>query len=154
MKRALIATTLVAASLLADPPVARAEGGPLGVGLIVGDPTGLSVEYKLGRNTAIDGAVGLDELDHDSIYLHAEFLFILPDLLRGGPVALAPYLGVGAFVVDLKDDLGLGARAPFGLSLDFRRAPVQIFLELAAFVLLVPDTHSDIGVALGFRYYF
>jgi hypothetical protein len=155
MKRSLLAFILVAASSLAVPAVAHAaRGGALGIGLIVGDPTGITGAYRMGNHTAVDVAVGLDELDHDSVYVHAEFLFILGDLLRGGSVSLGPYVGVGGFLVDFKDDIGIGARAPFGLSLDFHAAPLQIFLEVAAFILLVPDTNSDLGVALGLRYYF
>jgi hypothetical protein len=79
-------------------------------------------------------------------------------LLGGGSVGLSPYLGPGAFLTDLgnkaNDRVGLGARAPFGLSLDFRRAPLQIYAELVVGLLLIPDVNGDIGGALGFRYYF
>ncbi len=126
----------------------------MGLGLIVGEPTGVTGAYRLSRRTAIDAAVGIDELDRDGFYVHAEFLFVLPDLLGGGAVSLSPYLGAGGFLVEFKDEIGIGGRAPFGLSLDFKRAPIQVFLELAAFVLIVPDTDGDLGVALGFRYYF
>jgi hypothetical protein len=111
VRRAAIVVALVV--LTATPSTARAEGGPFGLGIILGE-----------------------------------------DLLGGGSVGLSPYLGPGAFVVDIADGIGLGGRIPFGLSLDFRRAPIQIFGEITFSLLVVPDVHGDIGGAIGFRYYF
>jgi hypothetical protein len=137
---------------------ARAEGGPFGLGIVLGTPTGVTGAYRLSPKTAIDAAVGLDLIEDQHIYVHVEFLFLLPDLLSGGSVGLSPYLGVGGFITDFgkkaDDRLGLGARVPFGLSLDFRRAPLQIFGEAVVGVLLVPEVDLGIGGAIGFRYYF
>jgi hypothetical protein len=146
---------LIVAALLVAPASARAEGGPFGLGIIVGGPTGLSGEYKMGV-TAIDFAVGLNLFDKRHVYVHGDFLFVLPDLLGSGAVGLSPYLGAGVFFTDLggNDRLGIGLRAPFGLSLDFKRAPLQIFLELTVGLLVVPDVDLGIGGAGGFRYYF
>lgn len=149
---------LAAVFVLLAPAPARAEGGPFGLGIIVGQPTGVTGAYRLGGNTAIDGAVGLDVFDDRHFYLHATFLFVLPNLLSGGSVGLSPYLGPGGFISDRgKGDgsrVGLGVRAPFGLSLDFRRAPLQIFGEFAVVLPLIPDPDLGIGGAVGFRYYF
>ncbi|MEJ7597622.1 MAG: hypothetical protein WKG01_06905 [Kofleriaceae bacterium] len=140
------------------PATARAEGGPFGLGIILGTPSGVTGEYRLSAKTAIDGAIGLDVIDDRHFYAHFDFLFLLPDLLSGGSVGLSPYLGVGAFLTDFgskaDDRLGLGARVPFGLSLDFRRAPLQIFGEAVLGLLLVPDVDLGVGGAVGFRYYF
>ena len=135
-----------------------AQAGPFGLGIILGTPTGITGAYQLSGSTAIDAAVGLDLIDDQHIYVHVEFLYILPNLLSGGSVGLSPYLGVGGFVTDFgkraDDRVGLGARVPFGLSLDFQRAPLQIFGEAVVGILLVPDVDVGIGGAIGFRYYF
>src|SRR5262245_50113186 len=152
------ASTCAAALLvlsLASP--ARADHGAFGLGIIVGRPTGLTGEYELGDNTAIDMALGLDLFEGRHFYAHADFLFILPDLLGGGQVGLSPYLGPGVYIADVGGNngrLGLGLHAPFGLSLDFTRAPLQIFLELSVNLSLVPGVDAGIGGAGGFRYYF
>lgn len=155
--RALVLAAAVIATVSSAAP-ARAEGGPFGLGLILGKPTGVTGAYKLGDSTAIDGAVGIDLIDGERFWLHADFLFLLPDLLGGGSVALVPYLGPGAFISDLgrRDGsrLGIGAHVPFGLNLDFRRAPLQIFGEVAVIVPLIPDPDVGLGGAIGFRYYF
>ena len=151
---------------------ARAEGGPFGLGIVVGDPTGITGLYELGGNTAVDGAIGLDDFDFDGVNIHVDFLFILPNLLSGGSAGLRPYLGPGVFLnVGGRsgnsgsgssgsggggggNDSGVGVRVPFGLSLEFRRAPLQLFLEIAPRLEVVPDPDFGLGGALGFRYYF
>lgn len=145
--------TLVLAAVLAAASPAHADRGPFGIGIIAGEPTGATGEYRLSGRTAIDAAVGFDVFAGNDLYVHADFLFILPDLLGGGSVGLSPYLGPGGFLV-AAGDLVLGARVPFGLSLDFTKAPLQIFIELAPRLELVPDVNLDLGGAIGFRYYF
>ena len=149
MKGAILALGIVFAS-----SSAHAEGGPFGLGLVVGTPTGLTVEYKLSSRTAIDGALGIDLFVDRHVYVQADFLFLLPDLLGDASLALVPYLGPGAFAADFKGGAGFGVRAPFGLSLDFTRVPLQIFGEFSLGLELVRDVHLGVGGAVGFRYYF
>jgi hypothetical protein len=148
--RALVIVALLALA----PTSARAEGGPFGLGLVVGKPTGISGAYHLGDSTAIAAALGLDVLGGKGFYIHGDFLFLLPDLLGGGAVGLRPYLGPGVWISDLGKRANLGARVPFGLSLDFRSAPIEIFAEISVSLRIIRDVNVGIGGALGFRYYF
>lgn len=141
-------------ALVFAPAPARADGGPFGLGIVLGEPTGITGLYRFGDRTAVDISLGIDALDDNGFYVHGVFLFFLPDLLGGGSVGLSPYLGPGAFVADAGNDVALGARVPFGLSLDFRRAPIQIYGEIAVGLLLVPDVDLGLGGAVGFRYFF
>jgi hypothetical protein len=152
MRRLCLAA--LALGMMAAP--ARAERGAFGAGIIVGRPTGITGEYELSDSTAIDMAIGLDLFGGRHFYVHADFLFILPDLLGGGSVGLSPYLGPGVYLADVggNDRLGLGLHAPFGLSLDFTRAPLQLFAELSLDMSLVPDVDVGVAGAGGFRYYF
>ena len=150
-----VITLGLALTVAASPSTARAD---FGLGIILGSPTGVTGAYELDDAWMIDAAVGLDILDDRHFYVHVEGVYKLPDLLGGGDVGLRPYLGIGGFVTDFgnKDGgrVGLGARAPFGLSLEFAAAPIEIFGELVVGLLLVPGVDLGIGGALGFRYYF
>lgn len=48
----------------------------------------------------------------------------------------------------------LGIRFPVGLTYMFDGAPVDIFLEAAPALDIVPGTSFDINGGLGFRYFF
>lgn len=55
MKRSSI---LLAAALALHPTLAAADGGPFGLGIVIGEPTGITGMYKLGSGTA----AGYDEV--------------------------------------------------------------------------------------------
>ena len=147
------ATRLVVLLVLLWSTNARAEGGPFGLGLIVGQPTGVTGAFQLSDRTAIDAAVGFGWVRDRDFYVHVEFLYFLPTLVSGSSVDLSAYLGIGGFFF-AHNDPGFGARAPFGLSLDFKSVPLQIFGELSLLLALTPGTDLDVRGAIGFRYYF
>jgi hypothetical protein len=148
-----IARLVLLLALLWSVP-ARAEGGPFGLGLIVGQPTGLTMGYQLSEKTMLDGAIGLGWVDNRRFYVHLEFDYFLPTLVSASSVDLNAYLGIGGFFYAFENDPTFGARAPFGLSLDFSNAPLQIFLEASVLLFLIDDVDIDVRGALGFRYYF
>ena len=132
---------------------ARAEGGPFGLGIIVGQPTGLTAAFELSENTMIDAALGLELFDNRDFYLHVEFDYFLPTLVSGSSVSLDGYLGIGGFFANHNDPV-IGARAPFGLSLWFTNVPLQLFAELSLLLPITPDVDLHVRGAGGFRYYF
>jgi hypothetical protein len=136
---------------------AQGEGGSrdIGVGIILGQPTGITGAVGLSDHTMIDAALGLGWVDDRNFYLHVEFDYFLPTLIQGNSADLSAYLGIGGFFVNHKDAT-LGARAPFGLAVDFANAPLQIFLEAALLLYVIgpPDVDLDVRGALGFRYWF
>ena len=148
-----IASLVVAAVLLSSSSPARADSGEFGLGLIVGQPTGITGALGLSDRTMIDAALGFGWVRDRNFYLHVEFLYFLPTLVSGSSVDLSAYLGAGGFFADVGDS-GFGARVPFGLSVDFTNVPLQIFGEVALLWLLVPDSDLDVRGAIGFRYYF
>jgi len=50
--------------------------------------------------------------------------------------------------------VGLGIRFPVGVAYLFDDAPVDLFLEVAPTLDLVPGTYLDFDAGLGVRYYF
>ena len=137
----------------------------LGVGMIVGEPTGLVLKKWIGDNTAFDVAAAWSFSDNDSFQIHADYLIhnfsiLDPEDVRGWfPV----YYGIGGRL-KLKDenagrgrndaDALIGVRVPFGIAYIFPEAPVDIFAEMVPILDLVPDTDFAINVAIGARYYF
>lgn len=154
MKRTALALVAIAVLLTASRPAEAqsSRGGDVGIGIVLGDPTGFSAMFRLGGRGALDLAIGLDVFGDDDAYVHLEYVHFLTDLSRGGTAGLVPYVGIGGFFVTDVDFVG--ARAPFGLAIEFNRAPIQIFGELALFFLVEPDTDLDVGGAIGFRYFF
>jgi hypothetical protein len=154
----LLASVLLFAACWWAPAPASAQQRDFGLGLIIGDPTGLSLKGFLSENTAIDGAVGLELIDGDDLAVHADFLWQFP-IKQWDSAALDLYLGVGpALGIHTHkrdhDHLDLGARAPFGLDVTFNPAPFDVFLEVAAKLWIVEKVHLGLDAAIGGRYWF
>lgn len=157
---------LLAAAVLAVVPRAAsaqpAEKGVLGVGLIIGEPTGVSAKYYLSDDRAIDAAVG-GAIVGRGIQAHADFLWHPWILEQKESFALPLYLGVGGRILDHNggggddDDVHIGVRAPVGVLFDFTKVPLDVFAEVAG-VLDFRTEGDTFGVALnagiGARYYF
>lgn len=147
--------------LAASPAAAQTPSDrDFGLGLIIGDPTGVTMKGFLTPETAIDGAVGFSLLHGNDLALHADFLWHFP-IKQWPNAALDLYLGVGPALGfhdhghrDDHNDVRIGARAPFGLAVMFNPARFDVFLEVAAKLWLVEDVHFNLDAAIGGRYWF
>jgi hypothetical protein len=132
------------------------QAGAVGVGVIVGEPTGLSL--KFGDFPVLGISWSLDK----HLYIHAD-AWILNRPLKG---KLNWYFGLGGKVLifddesdikkEVKDedsDVGLGARVPFGLQYYFI-PELELFGEVVPGLLLFPATDFDIDFGIGLRYHF
>ena len=131
--------------------ISQEEG--TGLGIIVGEPTGISAKYWTGRTTAIDGAVAWSFSHGGSLYLHGDFLmhhFEVVDIMSG---KMPLYYGFGAKVI-LKDDPLLGGHVPLGIAYLVEDAPLDIFIEIRPGINLFPATEFDISGGIGVRFYF
>ena len=143
---------------------ARAEEG-FGLGVIVGEPTGLSAKAWIRPDQAIDAAAAWSFSENDSFQFHLDYLFHKFDLLKidAATGRLPLYFGVGARV-KLKDhdnphgrnedDALVGVRVPLGLALLFAKAPVELFAEIVPILDVVPDSDFAVNGAFGARWYF
>ena len=169
----VVALAVLVTSVVVLPRRAHAEGGPFGLGLIVGSPTGLSMKYYLGESgQAIDAALGAAFIGADGLHAHADYLWH-PFLLTDDPAFSLPlHFGVGVRVLshdrgrdDSDDDVHLGVRVPVGLTFDFKEIPLDAFFEVAVIVDFHGDhalnnndesdhVDLDINAGVGARYYF
>ena len=130
-----------------------AQNSGLGIGIILGEPTGLGFKYWTGASSAFDGAVAWSFGKVDALHLHGDMLFHNPDLIKVSQGALPVYYGIGARI-KLEEKSKIGIRIPVGLSYQFAKAPFDIFLEIVPLLELAPATDFDLNFAIGVRYYF
>ena len=127
----------------------------LGVGVMLGEPSGISVKQWVSRTTAFDGGFAWSFANDTAIQIHADYLyhrvylFETDDFESNIPV----YYGVGARTV-LGDDPTVGIRFPVGLGRTFREYPIELFLEVVPILDVAPSSHFSLNAAIGARYYF
>lgn len=137
-----------------------ARRGDQGVGVMIGNPSGLSYKMWVDEKVAIDGAVGIAQSEFD---VHATLLVhnfqwaknINDSLIKGitdnGDFPF--YFGIGPRVLfDKKTEVGV--RFPVGLAFMPNDSHWEFFTELAPVLRLTPSTGVDTDYALGLRYYF
>jgi hypothetical protein len=148
---------------------AKAQGPgnkDLGFGIILGDPTGLTIKYWTNRTNAIAGSIGgsyfgsprigIDYLWHfDAFHSNIAKLYAGP----GGVIGFGESKSFwytnkkGRFYVRNGEEIGLGLRGIFGLNVIPERTPLEIFLEVGVLVGLAPDFGSAADAGIGIRFY-
>lgn len=148
---------IITLALLSAPHSILAQNGDdnFGVGLMIGEPTGISFKYWSSQKHALAGGAAWSLGQYEAVHLHGDYLWhtysLFDDIEKG---QLPFYYGIGGRVVLVTNDAILGVRVPVGLNYRFENSPLDLFLEVAPTMNLVPDTDFDINGALGMRIYF
>jgi len=153
MRKLLLTTAVFVVVAAARGTPARAD---LGLGVFLGEPTGVDLKIGLDRRSGLDLLFGVDTLrDGRAGYGHLTYL-VTPLVAQGSSVLVPIRLGIGAALFGPGDDLRFGVRAPFELGLRLRSAPLEIYGEIALLLLFVDpanDLELDIQGGVGFRLY-
>ncbi len=151
MKFTIIASILL---MLFITNVSSAQSNGFGLGIIVGQPTGISAKYWTSSSTALDFGLGYSFENNSRMHLHADYLFHSKDLFNTSE-NIALYYGPGARLklVD-KGDSRLGFRFDVGLVWVPRNSPIDVFLEIAPLLDIIPETDFSFNGGIGVRYFF
>ena len=147
MKKVLIITTLV---ILAGSLSAQDSG--MGAGIVVGEPTGVSVKSWISSNDAFDAGIAWS-LSNGWFHLHADYLRHSFGLIPVEVGQLPLYYGAGA-VLGIGSEFSLGVRIPLGISYLFDDVPMDVFIEIAPTLWLIPETSFTVQGGIGVRYWF
>ena len=133
----------------------------VGLGVFVGEPTGLDLKIGLSPRGGLDLLFGWDTYhDNRDHYAHVTYLATL--LVGHGESVNVPLrLGIGGAIYDdgsFDRGTNLAVRVPLQLGLRFRSAPIELYGEVALKLTFV-DEHSnnddvDLDGGIGFRIYF
>ena len=145
----------------------------IGIGFAVGDPTSIVGKYFIGGGNAIDlglafwsyGSRGycrdkyrdrFYDCDDGGFSLAADYLW--QETIARGTAQLDWHIGAGGrvtFAEYYRNNLSLAARMAVGLDLTFERPNfVEVFVELAPALLIVPGVHFYPEAFIGVRFYF
>jgi hypothetical protein len=155
--RRSISILALAACLVAGTAEAQSRG--FGLGVIIGEPTGLSAKLWQSRTTALDFAAAWSFTDEAAFHLHGDFLVHNFNLIHVDRGQLPFYYGIGLRVKlsdeEKKDDTSVGLRIPVGLDyLPGGNTPLDVFLEIVPILDLVPNTDVTLNASFGVRYWF
>lgn len=138
------------------------DKGSTGIGIIVGEPTGICGKLYVQDDQAIQAAVGFAFLG-GGVQLHGDYVFHPFILQKRDSFVLATYIGPGIRLIDYREGRGndyfaLGLRGVGGLLFDFTNNPLDAFIEVAGvFEYGFRDGKGpglSLNAAAGIRYYF
>lgn len=130
-----------------------AQGDGFGAGLILGEPTGISLKNWLGKKTAFDVGLAWSFEEDGDFHLHADYLWHDFGVFKVRTGRLPLYYGIGGRI-KFSDKTRVGVRGVIGLDYLFKNAPFDIFLEVVPILEVSPGTDFSFNAALGFRYFF
>lgn len=163
MKR-IVTGLLVGSSLFV-----HAQNSGLGLGIMLGEPTGISGKYWIGSDRALDFGLAWGLWHGGYVHVHGDYLFHNSELIPVKSGSLPLYYGPGLRVRSWNDGnywrrgryydsdgsrVDVGIRFPVGLAYLMDKAPVDVFIELVPTLDLVPATGLELDGALGARYWF
>jgi len=144
---------------------AYAQDRHFGLGVVFGEPTGISAKYWTRENNALSFGLGWYPqtvvrrfgyyyYTDTRFHIHADYLWHDFNAIRSSE-RFPLYYGVGAEVESGGiPDPGVGVRGVFGIAWMPHNASLDVFLEVAPTLFLSPPAGFGIGLGLGSRYFF
>jgi hypothetical protein len=147
-------------------------GGPFGLGIVIGEPTGLSAKYRMSPDQAIDAGLSFD-ISHWFL-IWGDWLYHFPGAFGAKAPFLqqtTPYIGIGGLLVFSNRDewetrhwryfsethssrTAFGMRIPIGAEWKAPGIPLGVFLELVPGLVIIPATDGFFQAGIGARFYF
>ena len=146
-----------------------------GLGLELGEPTGLNGKLFLSDSGALDFGVGWIYRHYyygDGLHIYADYLWHPVSLVSSAALELPLYLGAGLrfwefhYCFQGLCDYGgsaIGIRVPIGIAFEFNNVPLDIFLQLVPVLDFLEGDYYDryrdrahvgVDVSAGIRYWF
>lgn len=158
----LIVLLISAPGLLSYSP----KNKTFGFGIMVGEPTGLTIKLWTERDKAI--AISLGNSYLGSLRIGADYLWHfnafnsnIVNLYAGPGLAVGFgesggwwYHNKNKYWYKNENDVGFGVRGVFGMNVVPRNTPLEFFGEIGVLVGIIPASHTNVEGAIGVRFYF
>ena len=135
------------------PSNARSQDHGFGLGLILGDPTGLSAKAWLSSSNAVDMGMAWSFRSRGFLHIHGDYLWHFTRAIQSQE-RFVPYAGIGGRLGVGESRSRLGIRIVGGIAWWSRDVPLDVFLELAPILDLAPATELSANGGIGARFYF
>ena len=152
MKRAYLLLVIVSLFIISNLNFAQQKG--FGLGVVLGEPTGISAKFWLTPGTALDFGLGYSFTSSNSVLdFYADYVFHDADMIHSVE-NLVVYYGPGARLKIKESTSRLGVRGVIGILWIPRGTNFDLFVEVAPILDIIPATKFDFSGGIGGRYFF
>jgi hypothetical protein len=139
-------------SLIGLSAIATSE--KLGMGLMLGNPTGLIGKYWPSDDHAVDAGIGLSFGRRTDLNIHSDYLLHKKSAFYFNDVhPLDLYYGLGGRM-EFAHNIELGVRVPVGVAHMMHNKPADLFAEVVPIFDFIGRRGVELSIAFGARYYF
>ena len=144
---------VLCACLFLTPLASRADSA---VGIVLGDPTGVTGRMGLDDRHSVEAAVAYTSGYYEGTYVRMTYLWDNARQFETNFDPLELYYGLGLRVITINHgryngDIAIGPRAPIGILYNFTNPNIEVFGEISAAVDLSPKTEVDLDLGIGAR---
>jgi hypothetical protein len=126
------------------------EKNDIGIGLVLGEPSGLNTQFFWTQRSAIDVTVAWSWKD----WLFISTDYQVYDYILDSPREWKWYYGLGVYTVFPKNEDGkFGLRIPLGLKYHFPHSDIDAWAEVAPALRLVDKTEAELQGGLGLTFW-
>jgi hypothetical protein len=142
------------------------NGKSFGIGVMVGEPTGLTLKLWTQRDIAI--AISIGNSYFGSLRIGADYLWhfnafnsSIVNLYAGPGIAVGIgesggwwYKNKNKYWYKGENETAVGIRGILGMNIVPRNSPIEIFGEIGLMIGILPMTHTNGEGSVGIRFYF
>lgn len=164
MKKIFLFGIVLGLIVIITKPINAQERG-FGLGIILGEPTGLSAKLWTSSNNGFDFGLGVglggdrikyngDYNNRGRVHFHMDYLWHSFNAISSTEI-FPLYYGIGGrFNTSGGYEDSFGIRGVFGLAWFPHNTPIDVFFELVPVFQVTPLTGLGIDAGLGLRYFF
>lgn len=124
-----------------------------GLGVMLGEPSGISGKYYLNETNAIDFGLGYSIATEGKLNIHIDYLHHKEGVFNTDQRLILHY-GFGAKIKTYSGDDAFGVRGVVGITWTQDDLPFDAFIEIAPVFILLPSTELELDASIGARFYF
>ena len=152
MKKTSILLVVVSLFIISNLHYGQQKG--FGLGVVLGEPTGISAKFWLTSGTALDFGLGYSFTSSNSLFdFYADYVFHNSDMIHSEENFVV-YYGPGARLKIKESTSRLGVRGVIGILWLPRGTNFDVFIEIAPILDIIPATKFDFSGGIGGRYFF
>jgi len=152
MKKTYILSVVLSLFIISNLNFAQQKG--FGLGVVLGEPTGISAKYWLTFGTALDFGLGYSFTSSNSLFdFYVDYVFHNSNMINSEENFVV-YYGPGARLKIKESTSRLGVRGVIGILWLPRGTNFDVFVEVAPILDIIPATKFDFSGGIGGRYFF
>ena len=152
MRKIYLLAIILSGLFITNNSLAQEQG--FGLGVILGEPTGLSAKMWTGPETALDFGLGYSFTTSNSIlHLYTDYVFHNAEWIRSDKNIIV-YYGPGVRLHLNEHQSRLGVRGVIGILWIPEGSQFDLFVEAAPMLDIIPATKFGLAGGIGGRFFF